>query len=117
VIFIVDDDYAVRDCLGCVIETAGFACQCFESAEHFLQTYSRNTLDCLLLDVNMPGMNGLELQDEISRRNICLPIIFISSEDDEITKTRAIKAGAFDFLTKPVMNQHLIECIQAALKN
>jgi len=115
-VYIVDDDYAVRDCLKLIIETAGLACQCFEKAERFLQAYSRNTPECLLLDVNMPSMNGLQLQGEIIRRNIHLPIIFISADDDQIIKSRAIKAGAFDFLIKPVSSQHLIKRIQAALK-
>lgn len=116
-VFIVDDDYAIRDCLGLVIETAGFAYKSFESAECFLQVYFQSTLDCLLLDVEMPGMNGLDLQDELIRRNLHLPIIFISANADLPTKARAIEAGAFDFLTKPISSQLLIERIQTALQH
>jgi FixJ family two-component response regulator len=116
-VFIVDDDYAVRDCLGLIIETSGFVYQSFESAERFLQAYSQSMHDCLLLDIDMPGMNGLELQDELIRRNVHLPIIFISAHVDLSTKARAIKAGAFDFLTKPVPSQLLIERIRTLLQH
>ena len=114
-VFIVDDDYAVRDALGLVIETAGLDCQTFENAEHFLETYSPGRPGCLLLDVNMPGMNGDELQTELIRRNIHLPIIFLSAYGDIPMTVRTIKAGAVDFLTKPVPSKLLLERIQAVL--
>jgi FixJ family two-component response regulator len=101
-IFIIDDDYAVRDSLCLVMETAGFPYLTYASAELFLQSYCSCKHDCLLLDVNMPGMNGLELQDELIRRNINLPIIFISGQTDASIEKRAKKAGAAGFLTKPV---------------
>lgn len=116
-IFIIDDDYAVRDSLGLVLETAGFNYQTFESAEHFLEIYSYETSGCLLLDMNMPGLNGDELQAELIRRNIHLPIIFLTAYGDIAMSVRAIKAGADDFLTKPVSNKLLIERIQAALEH
>lgn len=116
-VFIVDDDYAVRDSLGLVLETAGFSYQTFESAEHFLEIYSPETSGCLLLDMNMPGLNGDELQAELTRRNIHLPIIFLTAYGDIPMSVRAIKAGAEDFLTKPVSNRLLIERIQAALQH
>ncbi|MDP3839068.1 MAG: response regulator, partial [Methylococcales bacterium] len=78
-VFIVDDDYAVRDGLGLVLETAGFNYQTCESAEHFLEIYSAETSGCLLLDMNMSGLNGDELQAELARRNIHLPIIFLTA--------------------------------------
>jgi FixJ family two-component response regulator len=116
-VFIVDDDYAVRDGLGLVIETAGLPYQAFESAEHFLQTYCPSKPGCLLLDVNMPGLNGLELQTELIRRNIThLSIIFLTAHGDIPMTVRAVKAGAVDFLTKPVPSKLLIERIQAALQ-
>jgi FixJ family two-component response regulator len=115
-VFIVDDDYAVRDSLGLVVETAGFACQCFESAEHFLESYTPDKSGCILLDVNMQGMNGDELQTELIRRNIHLPIIFLSAYGDIPTTVRVIKAGAVDFLTKPVQSKLLIERIQSVLQ-
>jgi FixJ family two-component response regulator len=114
-VFIVEDDYAVRDGLALVIETAGLACQAFESAERFLQAYTPDTSGCLLLDINLPGLTGLELQDELVRRNSQLPIIFLTAHGDMLMKGRAIKAGAADFLMKPVPSELLIERIQAVL--
>ena len=115
-VYIVDDDYAVRDALGLVMETAGLACQTFESAEHFLETYCPGMPGCLLLDVNLPGLNGDELQAELNRRNIHLPIIFLTAYGDIPMTVRVIKAGAIDFLTKPVPSKLLIERIQAVLQ-
>ncbi|MDO9106897.1 MAG: response regulator [Methylovulum sp.] len=115
-VFIVDDDYAVRDALGLVIETAGLACRTFESAEHFLESFSPGTPGCLLLDINMPGMSGHELQTELMRRNEHLPIIFLTAYGDIPMTVRAIKAGAVDFLTKPVPSNVLLERIQAVLQ-
>ncbi len=116
-VFIVDDDYAVRDSLGVVVETAGLAYQAFESAEHFLQAYCPSKRGCLLLDVNLPGLNGLELQTEFIRLNISLPIIFLTGTGDIPMTVRAMKAGAADFLTKPVPSTLLIERIQATLQH
>jgi len=116
-IFIVDDDHAVRDALGLIMETAGFAYQAFESAEQFLQTYCPGQPGCLLLDVNLPGLNGHELQAELISRNIHLPIIFLTAYGDIPMTVRAIKAGAVDFLTKPVPRKLLLERIEAVLQN
>ncbi len=116
-VFIVDDDYAVRDSLGLVFKTAGLNYQTFENAEHFLETYSGGTPGCLLLDMNMPGLNGDELQTELIRRNIHLPIIFLTAYGDIPMTVRAMKAGAVDFLTKPVPSKLLIERIQTVLKH
>jgi FixJ family two-component response regulator len=115
-VFIVDDDYAVRDGLALVVETAGLTCQTFESAEHFLQSYSSDQRGCLLLDLNMPGLDGLELQAELIQRNIHLPIIFLTGYGDIPQTVRAIKAGAVDFLTKPVESRDLIRRINAVLQ-
>jgi FixJ family two-component response regulator len=115
-VFIVDDDSAVRDGIGLLVETAGLAYQAFESAEHFLQAYSEDERGCLLLDVSLPGLNGLELQTEFARQKIRLPIIFLTGNGDIPMSVRAMKAGAADFLTKPVPSALLIERIQAALQ-
>ncbi|MGZ8144724.1 MAG: response regulator transcription factor, partial [Methylosarcina sp.] len=101
-VFIVDDEYAVRHSLGLVMETAGFAYRAFESAEDFLQNYCPDQPGCLLLDINLPGLNGDELQAELIRRKIHLPIIFLTAYGDIPMTVRAIKSGAVDFLTKPV---------------
>lgn len=116
-VFIVDDEYAVRDSLGLVMETAGLTYQTFESAEDFLRSYLPGQPGCLLLDVNLPGLNGDELQAELIRRKIHLPIIFLTAYGDIPMTVRAIKAGAVDFLTKPVPRDLLIERIQAVLQH
>jgi len=116
-VFIVDDDYAVRDSLGLVFKTAGLNYLTFENAEHFLETYSSGTPGCLLLDMNMPGLNGDELQAELIRRDIHLPIIFLTAYGDIPMSVRAMKAGAVDFLTKPVPSKLLIERVQTVLQH
>ena len=102
-VYIVDDDYAVRDSLSLVFEAAGIASETFESAEQFLERYCPGKPGCLLLDVNMPGMVGTELQAELKRRNIQIPIIFLTAYGDIPMTVQTIKAGAVDFLTKPVL--------------
>lgn len=116
-VYIVDDEYAVRDSLGLVMETAGLAYETFDSAEHFLQNYCPGKPGCLLLDVNMPGLSGHELHAELIRRNIQLPVIFLTAYGDIPMTVRAIKAGAVDFLTKPVPSKLLIERVQAVLQH
>lgn len=116
-VFIVDDDDAVRDGLSMVIETVGLTCRTFASAESFLQTYKPGTPGCLVLDINMPGMKGDDLQRELLQRNITLPIIFLTAFGDIPMSVRTIKAGAADFLTKPVQIKLLLERIQTELNN
>lgn len=116
-VYIVDDDYAVRDSLSLVFEAAGIASETFESAEQFLERYCPGKPGCLLLDVNMPGMVGTELQAELKRRNIQIPIIFLTAYGDIPMTVQTIKAGAVDFLTKPVPPRLLLEHIQAVLQH
>ncbi len=115
-VFIVDDDDAVRDGLAMVMDTVGLAYQTFDNALDFLQSYKPGTPGCLVLDINMPGMNGDELQAELINRKIRLPIIFLTAFGDIPMSVRTIKAGAVDFLTKPVQINLLIERIQAELQ-
>lgn len=115
-VFIVDDDDAVRDSLGQVMEAAGLSYRLFESAEHFLEAYRPGQPGCLLLDLNMPNMTGDELQTELIRLNIKLPIIFLTAFGDIPTTVRTIKAGAIDFMTKPVPSKLLVERIEAVLQ-
>jgi FixJ family two-component response regulator len=115
-VFVVDDDEAVRDSLGLVFETAGLAYQTFASAESFLESYCPGKPGCLVLDVNMPGLDGHELQAELNRRQDQLPIVFLTAFGDIPMTVRAIKGGAVDFLTKPVDRQLLIERVHAALQ-
>ena len=116
-VYIVDDDTVVRGVLGLVIETAGLAYEAFENAEHFLQAYRPGQRGCLLLDVSLPGLNGLELQTELIHKQIHLPIIFLTGKGDIPMTVRAIKSGAVDFLTKPVPSKLLIERIQSVLQH
>ncbi|TPQ24747.1 response regulator transcription factor [Methylomonas koyamae] len=115
-VFIVDDDDAVRDSLGQVMKAAGLPCQLFESAKQFLEAYKPGQPGCLVLDLNMPNMTGDELQVELNRLNIKLPIIFLTAFGDIPTTVRAIKAGAIDFLTKPVASKVLLERIETVLR-
>ncbi len=116
-VFIVDDDDAVRDGLELVIETLGIDCRTFDSAEKFLASYRHGMTGCLVLDYSLPGLNGLQLQDELNIRKILLPIIFLTAHGDAPMADRAMKAGAFGFLMKPVQIELLLEKIQAAVKH
>jgi FixJ family two-component response regulator len=115
-VFVVDDDDAVRDSLGLVFETAELEYQTFASAECFLENYCPGQPGCLVLDVNMPGLDGHELQAELIRRHIHLPIIFLTAYGDIPMTVRAMKAGAVDFLTKPVSTELLLDRVLAALQ-
>jgi FixJ family two-component response regulator len=114
VVFIVDDDPAVRDSLTLMIEQAGIRVQSFESAQAFLIAYRPDYYGCIILDVRMPEINGLQLQEVLSRRKIVLPIIFLTGHGNIPMSVRAIKAGAIDFLTKPVTRENLLNCVYSA---
>jgi FixJ family two-component response regulator len=114
-VFLVDDDDAVRDSLTLLFETAGLAVEAYSSAETFLDAYRPERPGCLVLDVSMPGMSGTELQTELGRRDIQVPIIFLTAHGNIPMTVRAIKAGAVDFLTKPVQVRPLLERVQAAI--
>lgn len=115
-VYVVDDDAAVRDGLVLLLESAGFAIDVYASASEFLAAaHVIPPGACLLLDVRMPDMSGPALQAELARRGIDLPIIFLSAHGDIPTAVQAIKAGAADFLTKPVDGDLLIGRVQAAL--
>lgn len=115
-VFIVDDDPAVRDALGLMIEQGGFAVQTFESAEVFLDRCDAVACGCAIVDIRMPGMDGMQLQSEMTRRGILLPVIFLTGHGDIPMSVRAIKAGAADFLTKPVTRDKLMASIHAAVQ-
>ena len=115
-VFIIDDDDAIRDSLRLMLETFEIDCQLFSSAEEFLETYDMQLSGCIVLDLNLPGMNGIELQTELERRNIRLPIIFLTSYGTVPITVQAMKSGAVDFLTKPVAIEDIFNCIQAALQ-
>jgi RNA polymerase sigma factor (sigma-70 family) len=115
-VFVVDDDAAVRDSLALLFETAGLAVQSFPSAEAFLEALDPAHPGCVVLDLHMPGMGGAQLQQELERRHVRLPILFLSAHGDIPTTVRAIRAGALDFLTKPVDGALLLQRTQDALE-
>jgi FixJ family two-component response regulator len=115
-ISIVDDDDALRVSLDNLIRSAGFRTQGFSSAEAFLSSNHVQDTACLILDVRMAGMNGLELQHQITAANWQIPIIFMTSFADEDVRAKALAAGAVDFLYKPCREEDLLNAINTALK-
>ena len=114
-VYLVDDEFSVRDALTLFLESTGLSVRSFDSAESFLENYQAGQLDCLLLDVHMPFKNGLELQEELNRRNILIPIIFISGQGNVPISSKAFRGGAYDFLEKPFDDKILLERINEAL--
>jgi len=115
-IFLVEDHEKIRTMLRRVLEAQELEVSDYASAEDFLSGYNREQEGCLLLDIMMPGMTGLELQTELVRQEIDLPIIFISGEADVPMAVQALHSGAFDFLTKPIDNEKLVERVREALR-
>jgi FixJ family two-component response regulator len=115
-IFIVDDDIAVRDSLGLLLGLKGFRTQIFANAENLLKAYNPKWFGCMLIDVRMPGMSGLELHAELCRRASDLPVIIMTAYGDVATARIALKAGAADFLEKPVDDAVLIDVLQSAIE-
>jgi FixJ family two-component response regulator len=116
-ISIVDDDDAVRNSLDDLIRSIGFGTQGFSSADAFLSSNQARDTACLILDVRMPGMNGIDLQRQIVAANWRIPIIFITSHADDHARARALKAGAVAFLYKPFREEELLDALHAALKH
>jgi FixJ family two-component response regulator len=117
VIHIVDDDAAFRGALSRVLEISGYAVADYDSASNFLRSIENAKPGCILLDVNMPSVNGLQLQEELAKLSMRWPIVFMSGRGDVPTSVRAIKAGAEDFLLKPVAKETLLDAIGRALAN
>lgn len=117
IVYIVDDEFSIRDSLQLLLESSNFKVKSFESAIDFLESYDPNQAGCLILDVLMPAMNGIELQDALVKKGIKMPIIFISGHGDVTTSSKAFRAGAVDFFEKPFDNQTLLNRIDEALKN
>ena len=115
-VFIVDDDAAIRDSLSLMIEQENIAVQAFDSAETFLAAYQPECCGCAIVDIRMSGMDGLELHKALLKRNILLPIIFLTGHGDIPMSVQAMKAGAVDFLTKPVTREKLLISIRAAIQ-
>lgn len=115
VVFVVDDDEAVRRALCTILEGAGLITVPYASAHAFLAAYPPRHPGCVLLDVRMPGMNGLELQLELNRRGAIIPVIFMSGHADVPIAVEAMQQGAFDFVQKPFRNDRLVERVTRAL--
>ncbi len=115
-VFIVDDDDAVRDSLMDLVDSVGLPVEDFGSAQAFLDAYEPNRGGCLVLDIRMPGMSGLDLQGKLSELNSTLPIIFITGHGDIPMAVRAMQRGAVDFIQKPFRDQELLDRINIALE-
>jgi RNA polymerase sigma factor (sigma-70 family) len=115
-VYVVDDDASVRTALRRLLGSVGLPCQTFGTAEEFLKTARNDGPQCLVLDVRLPGPSGLDLQRELAGLDRPLPIIFITGHGDIPVTVRAMKAGASEFLTKPVREQELLEAIRKALE-
>ena len=113
---IVDDDESVRGALKSLLDSVGFRVEVFDSAEDFLTSARLTDTECLILDVRMPGMSGLGLQAFLNMNNCFIPIVFISAHDDGQARSRALKAGAVDFLKKPFTEDALLSAIKSALE-
>jgi FixJ family two-component response regulator len=114
-VFVVDDDAAVRKSLSLLVQSVHLAVKTFESAQEFLDAYENDQPGCLVLDLRMPGLSGLELQQRLAARGIRLPVIFISAHGDLPSAVGAMRAGAVDFIEKPFRGQVLLDRIHQAL--
>lgn len=115
-VFIVDDDEAVRDSLGLLMKSIGLRAETFALATDFLEVYSPQRFGCIILDIRMPGMSGLDLQKELNRIGSVLPIIFITGHGDVPMAVQAMREGAMDFIQKPFRDQDLIDRVHSALQ-
>jgi FixJ family two-component response regulator len=115
VVLVVDDDAAIREALRSLLESVDLRVEMFPSAAAFLRADLPTAPTCIVLDIRLPGQSGLELQDELIREDIRIPIIFMTGHADVPMSVRALKAGAVDFLTKPFRDQDLLEAISAAI--
>ena len=116
VVFVVDDDLSVREAIESLIRSVGLRVETFETAQEFLRSTRPDAPGCVVLDVRLPGLSGLDLQRELAAHGINLPVIFITGHGDIPMSVRAMKAGALEFLTKPFRDQDLLDAIQQALE-
>jgi FixJ family two-component response regulator len=114
-VFVIDDDASVRDAITGVAKSVGLHAETFASTQDFLRGWCSTGPSCLVLDVRLPGLSGLEFQLELASNNISIPIIFLTGYGDIAMTVRAMKAGAVEFLTKPFRHQDLVDAIQKAL--
>jgi FixJ family two-component response regulator len=116
IVFIVDDDESVRNALGSLIRSAGFRVETFASADEFLARARGDEPSCLVLDVRLPGLSGLDLQKRMAEVNLEIPIVFMTGHGDVPTSVRAMKAGAIEFLIKPFGDREMLAAIELAIE-
>lgn len=116
IVYVAEDDESLRSLLRALVHSIGFACQVFSSGNRFLDHYDPRQPGCLVLDIFMPGMSGLELQDELNRRGAMIPVIFITGHADVASAVAAVRHGAFNYLQKPFRNSELIENVRNAIE-
>jgi RNA polymerase sigma factor (sigma-70 family) len=116
VVFVVDDDSSVRSSLKFLLSTVGLRVESFDSADAFLRKTLPDVPSCLVLDVRLPGLSGLDFQRELTAKNITIPIVFLTGHGDIPMSVRAMKAGAIEFLTKPFRDQDLLDAVRIALE-
>ena len=114
-VFVVDDDALVRASIEGLLKSAGLRCEAFETAEEFLHAKRADVPSCLVLDVSLPGINGLDFQRELADQGVHIPVIFITGHGDIPMSVKAMKSGAVEFLTKPFLDQDLLDAVQQAL--
>src|SRR6516165_2101432 len=114
-VVVIDDDPSIRSSLKFILSTVGLQAATFDSADGFLHTNFPDVPSCLVLDVRLQGLSGLDFQRELAARNICIPIIFLTGHGDIPMSVRAMKAGAIEFLTKPFRDQDLLDAVRVAL--
>lgn len=115
-VFVVDDDEAIRDSLSLLLETVGLNAECYASARAFLEAYDPERSGCLVLDVRMPEMSGMELQERLVAKQAILPIIFLTGHGDVRMAVHAMRAGSVDFIQKPFGEQELLDRIQQTIE-
>jgi FixJ family two-component response regulator len=115
IISVIDDDKSVRVATLDLLDSAGFACEAFESAEVYLQSGKAKLTACLILDISMPGISGLELQGRLAQDGFSMPIVFITAFPSQSARARAVTAGAICFLPKPYADEELLKCLETAL--
>ena len=115
-VFLIDDDPGVRDSLSLLLALKGIRTQVFANAESFIETFVADSCGCVLTDLRMPGMTGLELQSVLRQRNIDLPVVVLTAHGDVATVRTALKNGAFDYLEKPVEDEMLLDVLRNALR-
>ncbi|MCB1751489.1 MAG: response regulator transcription factor [Gammaproteobacteria bacterium] len=115
-VFVVDDDREVRDALQLLMESVGLPVECFESAHDYLERFNPEKPGCLLLDVRMPGMSGLDLQARLAKERLCPPIIIVTGHGDVPMAVRAVQAGAMNFIEKPFNDQALLDSVHRAIE-